>query len=420
MANAPRLVLVDGSAMFFRAYYAIPGNLRTSSGQPTNAIYGFATMFRNLFSGRIPERGAVVFDAPGPTFRTQTYAAYKANRERPPDDLTSQRPWVDRVVEAYGFPILRVRGFEADDVIGTLTARAVQAGMEVTIVSADKDFMQLLGPSVKMFDPFNGVAGITYDVDAARKKWGIPPAKFVDFLGLLGDKIDNIPGVPGIGKKGASDLLERYGDLESVLAHVDELKGRQKTALETHAADARLSRDLARIDLQVPLTHALTDLDLPPLDDKALYRLYTELEFYSLLTEEQVSAAEEAASDDAVDVVDEAHLAEWLARETETAVALEPAWDAPAISARALVGLALARESKRSIYVDLRGELPARLAAWLESDAPKRVHDGKVLRVLLQKRGVALEGVQLDLQLASFLIDPNKLIPHRLDQVSKE
>ncbi|MCP5070204.1 MAG: DNA polymerase I, partial [bacterium] len=194
MANPERLILVDGSALIYRAYYAIPGAFQTSSGLPTNATYGFATMFRKVLSGRTPERGAVVFDAPGKTFRDEKYPAYKAQRPGMDDRLRAQLPSIDRVVEAHRFPILRVSGYEADDVIGTLTRQAVEAGMEVFIISGDKDFAQLITDRVRMVDTLRDVV---FDPELVRKKWGVTPEHFVDLLAMMGDKIDNIPGVPG-------------------------------------------------------------------------------------------------------------------------------------------------------------------------------------------------------------------------------
>lgn len=415
MAASPRLVLVDGSAMLFRAYYAIPANLRTSTGQPINAVYGFATMFQKLLAGRRPEAGAVVFDAPGPTFRDEQYPEYKANRERPPEDLTAQRPWVDRLVEAHGYPILRVKGFEADDVIGTLTERASRRGMEVLIVSGDKDFVQLLGPKVRMLDAMRDV---TYDPELARKKWGVSPERFVDMLALMGDKIDNIPGVPGIGKKGAAELLERFGDLDAVLASTDQLKGKRRENLEAHADDARMSRALATIDRQVPLPLALDDLELPEVDQSRLNVLYKELEFYSLLGEEATTEVEGEALE--TPVLGGEQLAAWLS-ETETLLAIEPVFDPPALDTEALVGLGLARSGEEAIYVDLRSGIPDALAAYLaDPDRPVGGHDTKLLRVLLATHDQGLEGVQFDTQLASFLVDPNKLLPHRLDQLAKD
>lgn len=412
------MVLVDGSAMMFRAFYALPANLQTSSGQPTNAILGFATMFRKLFSGRAPDLGAVVFDAPGPTFRDARYAEYKATREAPPDDLLSQRPFIDRLVEAHGFPLLRVPGYEADDVIGTLATRGAARGCDVVIVSSDKDFVQLIGERIKMYDAMKDV---TYDAALARKKWGVAPERFVDLLSLMGDKIDNIPGVPGIGQKGATELIEAYGDLESILGAVGELSGRKQSALQKHAEDARLSKELALIDLKVPLPVALDDLELPAPRQDALAALFTELEMYSMLTEEAVRAAEEDAEADVeIRVLEGDVLSEWLGAAAGL-VALEPVFDEPTATPEALVGLALATGAEEAIYVDLRGPLPEALVGFLESEArPKLAHDGKLSFVTLGERGVRLAGLVADTQLASFLVDPAKLLPHRLDQVSKE
>ncbi len=202
MANPERLILVDGSALSYRAYYAIPATFQTASGLPTNATYGFATMFRKVLSGRTPELGAVVFDAPGKTFRDEKYPAYKAQRPRMDDLLRRQLPSIDRVVEAHRFKVLRVFGYEADDVIGTLTGQAVEAGMEVFIISGDKDFAQLISERARMVDTLRDVV---FDPELVRKKWGVVPAQFVDLLAMTGDKVDNIPGVPlanadGLGK----------------------------------------------------------------------------------------------------------------------------------------------------------------------------------------------------------------------------
>ncbi|MBX2814119.1 MAG: DNA polymerase I [Myxococcales bacterium] len=420
MAHAPRLVLVDGSAMFFRAYYAIPGNFRNSEGIPTNAVYGFATMFRKLFAGRTPEKGVVVFDAPGPTFRHAQFPDYKANRAPPPDDLIRQRPWVDRVAEAYGFTILRVPGYEADDVIGTLSTRAVRAGYEVTIVSADKDFVQLLGPAVKMFDPFTG-AGTTYDVDRATKKWGIPPEKFIDFLALIGDKIDNIPGVPGIGKKGAAELLETYGTLDAIFSHLDELKGRKRAALEEHAKDARLSQTLATIETQVPLPISLEDLDEPTRDDTQLNSLYKELEFYSLLTDDAI-ATDSTTSFNLIYITTSQELSEWLHVASQNPpVAVEPIADSPLVSSQALSGLVLTQDGQQVAYIDTREHIPQALIKWLEDETITKItHEVKRLYILLGSMNIRLAGVIGDTQLSSFLIDPNKLLPHRLDQIARE
>jgi len=277
---AERWVLIDGSSLIYRAFFALPTTFSTAAGLHTNATYGFALMFRKILSGKIPTRGAVVFDAPGPTFRDAKYAEYKAQRPRMPDELKEQLPWITKLVEAHDFPTLSMQGYEADDIIGTLTRRALELGHEVHIIAPDKDFVQLIGPRVRMIDTMRD---ITYDEELVRKKWGVKPSQFVDLLALEGDKVDNIPGVPGIGAKGAAELLAKYETLDAILEHVPDLKGRTKSALETNRDSAILSRELATIDQNVPLTVDDDALRIRPIDTTRVNALYRELEFFSLL-----------------------------------------------------------------------------------------------------------------------------------------
>ncbi len=426
MANPERLILVDGSALIYRAYYAIPGTFQTSSGLPTNATYGFATMFRKVLSGKTPERGAVIFDAPGKTFREERYPEYKAQRPRMDDLLRRQLPSIDRLVEAHRFPILRVSGFEADDVIGTLTRLAVAAGMEVFIISGDKDFAQLISENVRMVDTLRDVV---FDPELVRKKWGVLPPHFVDLLAMMGDKIDNIPGVPGVGQKGAAKLLADYGSLDGILENTEQLKGRQRTALEKHREQALLSRELATIDCAVPLEVGLDDLALEPPKPEELNALFKELEFYSLLSEEAAGDAEKAAAGAdyaacaSLDDVD-ALLASLPADEP---VAVLPLIDAFLPVRGRLAGLAFCAEPGRARLVPLAnadglGDAAARrLRPWLEDPTrPKIAYNAKFLRTTLLRAGVDLAGVAGDVLLESFLVEPVKIIPHRLGQISRE
>jgi DNA polymerase-1 len=426
MPNPARLVLVDGTSLIYRAFFALPSNLSTAGGLHTNAIYGFATMYRKMFAGRRPDYGAVVFDPPGKTFRDEKYSEYKAQRTPMADELREQLQHIDRLVDAHEFPRLRVPGFEADDVIGTLARMAVEQGMEVHIISGDKDFAQLISDEVRMID---SLRDITYDAELVRKKWGVVPEQFVDLLALMGDKIDNIPGVPGIGQKGAAGLLQKYESLDGILEHVDELKGRQKTALTEHRADAELSRDLATIDRHVPLEVSLEDLALPAPDAAAINALFRELEFYSLLSEEEEAAAREAERQDAdyrtVETV--RGLEEELAALPEGACAVHPIFDGWTPVRGALAGVTLSAEGGRAFYVPIKGdgaladEALALLKPWLESESqPKIVHNAKQLWICLRRLEIELRGPVFDVLLASFLIDPVRIIPHRLDQMSKE
>ncbi len=419
MAARKRVILVDGSSLIYRAYFALPGNLTTASGLHTNAIYGFATMFRKLMSGRQPTYGAVVFDGPQKIFRHEKYPQYKANRPPMPDELREQLPWIDRLVAAHNFPMLRAEGYEADDVIGTLAREATEAGMEVIIISGDKDFAQLISEQVRMLDTLRDV---TYDPELVFKKWGVHPHQMVDLLALVGDKADNIPGVPGIGQKGAAGLLAKYGSLDGILAELEQLKGRQRSSLEQHVELARLCQELATIDLQVPLAQPITSLTLTPPDPASLNELFKELQFYSLLSEEALSdvGRPEAPTDYAV--CDSAQALEALLADCgDEPVAVLPVFDSPSPVSGPLVGIVLAPRPGQAAYVPADPELLGILAPYLSDPArPKVSHNAKELWIVLQRAQISLAGVVGDTMLASFLVDPAKLIPHRLDQCSKE
>jgi DNA polymerase I len=428
MAKGERLVLVDGSWLVFRAFFAIPANLTTRSGLPTNAIFGFATMFRKLFAGRMPDRGAVVFDDSAPTHREIRFPQYKAQRPPMPGELRQQLPYLDKLVLANHFPMIRRPGWEADDIIATLARRGVEAGMEVVVVAGDKDLAQIVGDHVRMQDTMRDV---TYDAELVRKKWGVPPARIADLLALMGDAVDNIPGVPGIGQKGAASLLEKYGSLDGVLAHVDELKGKQKTSLEENREAVKLYRELATVDANADVDVALDALKLTPPDPRELDALYRELEFYSLLSGD---AAEAKAGDlppvaVAIPATLEAASAALAALPAGLPVALVPLFEPSGrIHHAHLVGIAIAAEGQAPLYLAFRGEGGALGDAAVEvlrelfgdEDRPKVVHNVKELVILCSRHGLSFGGPVLDTMIASFLVDPAKCIPHGLDQVAKE
>jgi len=422
---ADRVILIDGSALFYRAFFAIPGTFSTAAGVPTNATYGFALMFKKLLSGRAPTHGAVIFDAPGRTFRDDKYPDYKAQRPKMPSELAMQKDDVERVVRAHGYPLLSVPGVEADDVIGTLARRFREDGHEVVIVSGDKDFAQLVGEGVRMLDTLKDV---TYDAELVKKKWGVPPEQFIDYLALVGDSVDNIPGVPGIGAKGAIELLARYGTLDEVLAHAHEQKGKKKTALVEHAALARLSRELARIDTHVALDVTPEELVLTAPDPLAVNALYRELEFFSLLSRE---AVEESFIDDhaAFSVVRDR--ASWRAFrdgiEKGGAVAVAVLFDPPSPVAGDIAGFAFSVEERAGVYVPVGGVEPVDeetradvLDLLADKAVPKVVHDAKALMNACRRLSGRLDGIAFDTRLASFLIDPTRLIPHELEPVVKD
>jgi len=400
--------------MFFRAFFAVPSSLRSSAGIPTNATYGFALMFRKILAGKLPAMGAVVFDTPGKTFRDEKYPKYKAQRPRPPDELRQQIPWIKKVVEAHDFPQIAVEGFEADDVIGTLTRMAVEAGHEVYIVSGDKDFAQLIGEHVRMIDTMKDV---TYDAELVRKKWGVKPEKFVDYLGLIGDKVDNIPGVPGVGPKTAKKLLDAYGDLETVLKSTKDLKGKQKERLEEHADDARLSKELATIDRNVPLEIGLEDIVVPEPDRKKIDVLYRELEFFKLLHEvETVDPADYELLEES-----DAVATKMEAIDDGAPVAVWPAY-AGTVTHGVLLGVAMAStaEPSKAFYVPWSEGNRDALRGFLEDAAkPKVTHDLRDLWCLLKRHEISIGGVVGDTRLGAFLNDPTRDIPQRIDQVAR-
>lgn len=427
-----RVILVDGSALVFRAFFAIPSTFATSGGVPTNATYGFALMFRKIFAGKKPAFGAVIFDAPGRTFRDEKYPKYKAQRPSMPNELRQQIPWIRRLVETQRFPMLEVPGFEADDVIGTLTRLATEAGHEVHVVSSDKDFAQLVSDTVRMVDTMKDVS---YDPELVRKKWGVRPERFRDLLALTGDKIDNVPGVPGIGPKTAIQLLDQFGDLEGILAHAHELKGKTKERLIEHADDARLSLDLVTIDTHVPLSVGLDDLRVPDPDPTAVDALYRELEFFSLLSGDdakaQVADADLGALEaDDVDAyflaLDAAALVPLFSAGASSDASDADAEEGSSVSGEpspvhgALVGVAfapLADGGESARYVPA-GRLNDAAKRWLaDPDKRKITHDLRDTLTILERHGLSLEGVVGDTRLASFLIDPTRDIPHRLDQL---
>ena len=434
-----RVVLIDGSALIFRAFFAIPGTFRTTTGIPTNATYGFALMFRKLLEGKTPAFGAVVFDAPGRTFRDERFPQYKAQRPRMQPDMRTQIPWIHKVVDAHDYPLIEVEGYEADDVIGTLTRQAVEAGYEVHIVSGDKDFAQLVGEQVRMVDT---VKDVSYDAELVRKKWGVRPELFIDYLALIGDKVDNIPGVPGVGPKTAKKLLEEYGDLETVLANAEAQKGKLRERLIEHADDARLSQELATIDTNVPLAIGLEDIRTTPVDVGRVDALYRELEFFSLLSGDD---AAELAKEGDLGALGSLEEAEGFVAELGGPVALFPIAAGPSVVYGTLVGCALAAvpdapvggegfgggegaggEAIVARYLPILGpggvgEPALELLRGLVEDPsiPKVTHDLREVDCVLRGAGMAIAGVVGDTRLASFLIDPTRDIPHRLDQITR-
>ncbi|MEY3050551.1 MAG: hypothetical protein RLY31_336 [Bacteroidota bacterium] len=285
MAEDKRLFLLDGHALVYRAHYAfITRPLVNSKGWNTSAISGFVRMLVDLIDSQHPTHLAVSFDLPTPTFRSELFPAYKANRDQQPEDITFAIPWIMKILDAWKIPILTLEGFEADDVIGTIAKKAEKKGYKVYMVTPDKDYGQLVSENIFLYKP--GRQGNEVEVWGEKEvceSWGIRHVdQVVDMLGLQGDAVDNIPGVPGIGPKTAATLLASYGSVENLLQHVADVKGKNKERLETFADQALLSKKLAVIDIDAPIDFDAHHFDLEPFDRDTLADIFRELEFRSL------------------------------------------------------------------------------------------------------------------------------------------
>ncbi|HEY1854801.1 MAG TPA: DNA polymerase, partial [Solirubrobacterales bacterium] len=251
-ADAPELFLIDGNSLAYRAFFALPESIGTSDGRPTNAIYGLASMLVKIIDEHHPAGVVVAWDA-GTSGRTETYDLYKANRKSRPDLLREQWPNLMPLVEAFGYTNVKVEGYEADDVIASMARAAREQGIEVMVVTGDRDAYQLVAEGVRVMSTSRGITETKiYDVAAVEERYGVPPSLITDHMGLRGDTSDNIPGVPGIGEKTATQLLQQFGDLEGVLGSVEEISGaKRKQNLVEHADDARLSKQLATLHYDV-------------------------------------------------------------------------------------------------------------------------------------------------------------------------
>jgi DNA polymerase-1 len=279
MKQTAPFILVDGSSYLYRAYHAMgQANLTNDEGMATGAIYGVVNMLKRLLKDYNPHHIAVVFDAKGKTFRDDMYSEYKANRPPMPDDLREQIEPIHNLVRAMGMPLLMIDGVEADDVIGTLARQATEQGIETVISTGDKDMAQLVNEHITLI---NTMSNTITDIAAIREKYGIAPAQIIDYLALMGDKVDNIPGVPSVGPKTATKLLQQYGSLEGVIEHADEVKGKLGEKLRTAIPDLPLSYRLATIKLDVELDDEPASLALKPQDTATLHRLFSQLGFKS-------------------------------------------------------------------------------------------------------------------------------------------
>ncbi|PWJ84182.1 DNA polymerase I [Pseudaminobacter salicylatoxidans] len=376
MKKGDHLFLVDGSGYIFRAYHALPPLTRKSDNLPVGAVSGFCNMLwkllrdaRNTDVGIVPTHFAVIFDYSSKTFRHDLYSDYKANRSAPPEDLVPQFGLIRQATRAFNLPCLEMEGFEADDLIATYARLACEAGGDTTIVSSDKDLMQLVGPSVTMYDPMKDRQ---IGIPEVIEKWGVPPEKMIDLQALTGDSVDNVPGVPGIGPKTAAQLLEQFGDLDTLLARAGEIKQeKRRQSIIDNTDNARVSRELVTLRTDVPVSEALDEFVLESPDGPKLISFLKAMEFTSLTRRVAEATGTEAAEIEPAEVViqskEEAHGPDVGARvpssasTSETAPAspagAEPAQqdqNTPSALAEALAQAAVAHKFDHEAYVCIR------------------------------------------------------------------
>ncbi|MUG85197.1 DNA polymerase I [Paenibacillus timonensis] len=412
-----KLILIDGNSIIYRAFFAMPP-LTNSSGLHTNAVYGFTNMLLRLIQEERPTHMLVAFDAGKVTFRHEGYQEYKGGRDKTPSELSEQFPLMRELLESFGIAWFELAGYEADDIIGTLSKRAEEAGQEVLVVTGDKDMLQVVSDRVKVALTRKGVSEVEpYDPQQIEERYGLKPLQIIDLKGLMGDTSDNIPGVPGIGEKTALKLLHQFGSVEEVLAHTDELKGKMKENLVNHAEDARMSKQLATIFREVPVERSWEEMKFDGIQEESAVPMLRKLEFKSLL--ERMSFAgggnsEGAAPAEMVEIevtaVNLENLSELNADLANIeGIIVESYGDNP--HQATMMGMVLSTASRHYFlpFDVLQEGAAAEVRAWLADEhVPKRGYDLHRADLVLFWQGVAFAGAEHDVQLAAYLLDPTE------------
>lgn len=443
MNARPMFYLIDGHALAYRQFFGLPAaSFSTSSGEVTNAVFGFTRTLLDILQKDRPKYLAVSFDM-GLSGRDQLFAEYKGTREKMPPELESQLVRIEQVVDAFNIPVLKLEGYEADDVIGSVVPQAEAAGVDVRIITGDRDILQLLTPHVHVQLPNRAEGVIVYDQALFRVEYELDPTQLVDLKGLMGDSSDNIPGVRGIGQKTATKLLQQYGNIEGIYAHIDEIKGANRQKLVDGEALAYLSRDLATIRRDVPITLALPRCIAHDFDHAVVADLFRQLEFRALsdrLNEAQTQMAlfdlggdDFAPPDEADDqittiIVDDAQTLNLLCERLIAASAI--VWDVETTGidqmAAELVGISLATDGETGYYIPVGHRAPDDLFAERESvrqlplqtvldalrgpltdpNIPKYAHNAVYDLVMMQRYGVDVAPVGFDTMVAEWVRDP--------------
>jgi DNA polymerase-1 len=425
-----RLLLLDGHSLAYRAFFALPAeNFSTTTGQPTNAVYGFTAMLINVLRDETPTHVAVAFDRGEPTFRHEQWVEYKANRRETPADFRNQLSLIFEVLDALGIRRLSVPGYEADDIIATLATQAEQAGFDVLIVTGDRDVLQLVDERTTALMTRRGITEMTrFTPEEVTAKYGLTPAQYPDYAALRGDPSDNLPSIPGVGEKTAAKWVAEYGSLAELVDRVDEVKGRAGDNLREHLADVLRNRQLTELARDVPLEAGPADLRPAEWDREQIHQLFDTLQFrvlrdrlYSTLPNgiggvtAAAGPADEAGGAFEVEIAlpGPEEVAGWLAEhaagEGRTGVAVSGTWGRGTGN---LTGLALATPDGAGAYLDpaaLTEDDERALAGWLaDAGRPKAMHDAKGPIHALAARGLELAGLTTDTALAAYLALPGQ------------
>ena len=422
MSNS-KLVLVDGSSYLYRAYYALP-KLTSSRGAPTGAIHGVLNMILKLAKEQDTEHFAVVFDAPGKTFRDEMFAAYKANRPPMPDDLRAQVDPVIQAVTAMGLSMLRIEGVEADDVIGTLCRQAAAEGMQVLVSTGDKDMAQLVDDNITLV---NTMSGTLLGRDGVKKKFDVFPEQIVDYLALVGDSSDNIPGVPRVGAKTAAKWLNQYGSAASIIENAEDITGKVGESFRDNLDQLRLSQQLATIRLDVELAQGPQDLQRAARDTDTLRSLYQQFELKTLLRQLDAEGLNESAPEKLKTqskglyqtVLLQAEFDAWLEQiDAASLVAVDTETTSINYMQAELVGISLSVKTGEAAYIPVAHDYPgapqqldrtavlASLKGFLEDPQKKKVgHHLKYDAHIFARDGIALAGMQFDSMLESYVLN---------------
>ena len=415
-----RLLLLDGHSLAYRAFFALPvENFSTTTGQPTNAVYGFTAMLINVLRDEQPTHLAVAFDRSEPTFRHEQYAEYKANRAESPTDFRGQISLVREVLEALRVPMVSVAGFEADDVIATLATQAEREDMDVLVVTGDRDALQLVSDRVTVLMTRRGISDMTrFTPEAVQDKYGLTPAQYPDFAALRGDPSDNLPSIPGVGEKTATKWVQQFGSLDSLVDRVDEVTGKAGAALRAHLANVMRNRALTELSRDVSLDVGPHDLRLGAWDREQVHAVFDALQFRVLrerlyATLSTVEPEAEEGFELSGRVLGPGEVAVWLDEHTRggnrVGLSVRGTWGR---GTGVVSGVALAVHAGEAAYVDAEQLGPGdenALADWLgDPDVPKAVHDVKGPLLAVHARGWALEGVTSDTALAAYLALPGQ------------